>query len=147
MTTKTKPEILTLTGHTGSVSVVRFSPNGKWLSTGASDKTVRVYSCEGEVFTFKHTFVGHKAGINDLVWINASEFASASDDLSIIVWNIANKSAKISLTEHTDVVLTLDYNSKNGLLASGSFDLTGFGSFTLRKGIRVPHSTSHERTF
>jgi WD40 repeat protein len=41
-------ELFTLSGHTGKVWSVAFSPDGKRLVTGSADSTVRVYALDIE---------------------------------------------------------------------------------------------------
>ena len=45
----TESEIMSLTGHTSDISHVTFSPNGKTLATGSSDRTVRLWDLSTRV--------------------------------------------------------------------------------------------------
>jgi WD40 repeat protein len=40
----TGEHIRTLTGHTGSVGAVAFSPDGQLLATGSKDNTARIWN-------------------------------------------------------------------------------------------------------
>ncbi len=74
-------------GHNNSVNTIAFSPDGKYLISGSSDKTVRIWSVElqKEVITLK----GHILKVNSVAFSpEGVHFVSASDDRSIKLWNI-----------------------------------------------------------
>ncbi len=74
-------------GHTNAVNTISFSPDGKYLVSGSSDKTVKIWNVElqKEVITLK----GHILKVNSVSFSpEGNYFASASDDRSIKLWNI-----------------------------------------------------------
>src|ERR1700759_5149916 len=70
-----------LTGHTGAVNSVAFSPDGAWLSTASEDKTARVWNAgTGELL---HALTGHEDAVFAAPFSpDASRLATVSADLA-----------------------------------------------------------------
>ena len=61
----TRP-VLTLTGHTGRVTAVAYSPSGAFIATGGQDHTVRLWRAEtGKLL---HTLEGHEDQVLSLAF-------------------------------------------------------------------------------
>lgn len=91
----------------------------------ASDGIVKVWSAD----TMEHVVTltgGHTLGISDLSWSKESKYlATASDDKTIALWDVAAGTKIKSLIGHTNYVFTLDFSpASDQMLASGSFDET-----------------------
>ncbi|KAB5580842.1 WD40-repeat-containing domain protein [Coniochaeta sp. 2T2.1] len=77
---------LRLTGHGGPVSLVRISPDGRWLASASADGTAKIWDAE----TGEHmdTLVGHMAGVSCLAWApDGDGLATGGDDKAIRLWD------------------------------------------------------------
>lgn len=73
----THKELMVLSGHTDSVLAVAFSPNGKLLVSGSSDKTIRLW--ETETGTLRRARDEHTAPVNTVAFsAENKKFWSAS---------------------------------------------------------------------
>jgi len=109
----------TLTGHTECVRALQFDDSGKLIS-GSVDNTLKVWNWRtGEC---KNTMEGHTAKVIGLHYEN-SLLASASEDKSVIVWNIKT-ATKFCLKGHEDWVNSVRLDTASNTLFSASDDMT-----------------------
>ena len=82
----TYKEVMVLAGHTDSVLAIAFSPNGKLLVSGSSDKTVRLW--EADTGKLRRTREEHTAPVSTVVFsVNGKKFWSgSSEDDTIRSW-------------------------------------------------------------
>lgn len=83
--THSKP-ILTLTGHSGTVNNLAWSPDGVTLCSCSSDNTARLWN----IATRKETQVyqGHSQPVRSIAWnADGSQVASGSEDYTVQVWD------------------------------------------------------------
>ena len=67
------------------VTNVAWSPDGKWLATGATDKLVRIWNAAtGKI---EHELAGHTGTIWSLAWsADGERLASSAEDNSVRIW-------------------------------------------------------------
>ena len=84
----TGTEVALLTGHTGSVASVSFSPDGQTLASASADSTVRLWAvATGQQL---HTLTGHTDWVNSVSYSpDGQTLASASADSTVRLWAVA----------------------------------------------------------
>ena len=70
----------------GKVTRVAWSPDGKWLATGATDNLVRVWNvASGKI---EHELAGHTGTIWSLAWSpDGTRLATAAEDKTVRLWD------------------------------------------------------------
>ncbi len=113
--------ILSLPGHTQSITEVIFSPDSQLIASTSFDKTVRIWRRDG---TLQQILKGHR----DLVWSasfspNSELIATASSDKTIKIWS-AGGVLLHTLQGHTRPVTSVRFSPDGNMLASTSQDRT-----------------------
>ncbi len=78
-----------LRGHTGPVIAVAWSPDGKWIASGSTDRTIKIWNA----ITGKElrTLVGHADRVHEVAFsLDSQKVVSASFDDILKVWDITS---------------------------------------------------------
>jgi WD40 repeat protein len=113
----------TLTGHSSTVGSVVYSPDGRYLASGSSDDTIKIW----EVATGRElrTLTGHYWGVYSVVYSPDGRYlASGNGDKTIKIWEVATGKELRTLTGHSSFVESVVYSPDGRYLASGSGDKT-----------------------
>ena len=97
-----------LTGNSGPVRAVAYSPDGTTVATASTDGTARIWDVA--TGTTRTTLTGH----TDLVYAVAyspdgTTLATASNDGTVRIWEAATGTTRTTLTGHTSGVCAVAY--------------------------------------
>ncbi|TVY29034.1 Transcriptional repressor [Lachnellula hyalina] len=99
---------------------VCFSPDGRYLATGAEDKLIRVWDIASR--TIRNTFAGHEQDIYSLDFArDGRTIASGSGDRTVRLWDIEAGQNILTLSIE-DGVTTVAISPDTKLVAAGSLD-------------------------
>ncbi|KAL1900465.1 HIR complex subunit [Ceratocystis pirilliformis] len=154
----TKPrQLCHMSHHLGTIHSVRFSPNGKYLASGADDKIICVYhldkSAPSAAFgssepppvenwkTYKR-LIGHDNDVQDLAWSNDSSILlSVGLDSKVVVWSGHTFEKLKTISTHTSHVKGICFDPANKYLATASDDRT---IKIFRFTSPAPNATQHD---
>lgn len=140
--TYTKPrQLCHMSHHLGTIHSVRFSPNGRYLASGADDKIICIYQLESgpptiasfgtnepppvENWKTSRRLIGHENDVQDLAWSHdGSILVSVGLDSKIVVWSGHTFEKLKVLSVHQSHVKGITFDPANKFFATASDDRT-----------------------
>lgn len=154
--------------HAASVNVVRFSPDGRMLASGADKGTVLLWQRVDEPATLAlgaaedavpdeenwrqiRLLRGHSDDVFDLCWARSGlELTTCSVDKSVIVWNTQTGELVRQQRDHEHFVQGVAVDPLDVLMASQSADRTvrvyGRRKGGMKKSLTIQRLAIHETT-
>jgi WD40 repeat protein len=123
-------EVATLRGHGDSVWSISFSPDGKFLASGSSDTTVKVWEVGSwrEVATLRR----HQGWVLSVSFSPDGKFLASGSYQTVKVWGVGSW-REVATLRHGGDVSSVSFSPDGKFLASGSWDGTvkvwGVGSW------------------
>lgn len=139
----TKPrQLCHMSHHLGTIHSVRFSPNGRYLASGADDKLICVYHLDKSAPATTAAFgtnepppvenwktykrlIGHENDVQDLAWSpDSSLLVSVGLDSKVVVWSGHTFEKLKSIPAHQSHVKGITFDPANKFFATASDDRT-----------------------
>ena len=110
-------------GHDSQVNDVAFSPDGRLLASGGSDRTLRIWNADTRE-TIGEPMTGHAQVVFSVAFSpDGQRLVSGSWDSSVRVWNVGTRQPiGAALTGHRGYVFGVAYSPDGNRIASGGED-------------------------
>ncbi len=111
-----------LSGHSGDVNCLIFSPDGKTLASASYvDETIRLW--DANIGEHKRTLTGHTGDILGLAFSpDGQTIASGSGDGTIRLWDASTDNQQIEFIGHTDYAESVAFSPDGQTIACGYSD-------------------------
>jgi WD40 repeat protein len=114
--------ILNVPGHHDALNAVAFSPDGRWLATGSSDRWAVVWDLATGGIVSKMNHEGDVAGL--AFSPGGQRLATCSLDRTARVWNGVTGALELTLLGHVNAVTSVVFDAEGKRLATSSWDRT-----------------------
>lgn len=107
--------------HTGEVWTAVYSPDGQWIASAGTDRTIRIWPATGR--RDAPVLYGHTGSVTDLAFTgDGSRLVSVSEDNTARLWEVGQQNGLPALRGHTDSVYAVAHSPDGQWIATGSWD-------------------------
>ncbi|NDJ77018.1 MAG: hypothetical protein GYB65_12250 [Chloroflexi bacterium] len=108
-------------GPSNTVNSVAFSPDGRWLAAGSTDRNVYVW--DAATYQLQQTLTGHTRSVTSVTFSpDSTMLASGAADGELQVWNPESGESLLTLPGTGSAVKSLAFDAGGVRLASGGDD-------------------------
>jgi WD40 repeat protein len=113
-----------LAGHTGDITDVAFSPDGRLFLSASRDATIKLWNFENDAASEKKTFNQHTGAVNTAAFsADGRHIVSGSDDKTLKIWDVATGQAT-TLSGHEGPIHSAAFSPDGRYVVSASEDGT-----------------------
>ena len=110
-------------GHTNNVTALAVTRDGKFLATGSTDKTIRLWDMSSGNARLARVFQGHSEEVSTLAFSpDGKTLASGSQDQSIRFWKVSLSDDHQNFDEHNGYVWSAVFSRNGKLFADAGVD-------------------------
>ncbi len=114
----------TLSGHTGLVEMLVFSPDGRTVAGGTGSNEIAVWIWDIDTGKHKKTLDSRTGGVSAVAFSLDGSVLASGDFKSVKLWDAATGDILHTLKGHISIVNSLSFSPDGKTLASGSWDRT-----------------------
>ncbi|WP_182923393.1 WD40 domain-containing protein [Pedobacter planticolens] len=138
------PKLVLPISHHGFIKSFKFSPNGKLIATGSSDKTVKIWDVK--TGNMLYNFTDHKDGIEEIAFSpDGKLLATTASDATVKIWETS--SGKLITNFKGDILgfSTVEFSKdgKDVLTADGSGTLYIWSLLTKKLKLKIQLERSY----
>ncbi|OAQ31838.1 WD40 repeat-like protein, partial [Linnemannia elongata AG-77] len=116
---ETGSPVCNLAGHSGAISTVLFSHDGRHIASSSSYSTVRIWSASTGTWSLEATCNGHSERVISIAYSpDGQHLASCSEDGTIRTWDSRSGGSGPVFRGHTDHVVSVAYSQCGTQLTS-----------------------------